>query len=100
MATTHGLTVLAHSCIKPPRNPKTGLSSTLHERAKAYHTYVLQNTEADFNANSNEQDDYDAPSKSVHVYTNPAIDDISTQLQDLDDSDFYQKLVQLKNEHK
>ena len=100
MATTHGLTVLAHSCIKPPRNPKTGLSSTLHERAKAYHTFILQNGETDLNANSNDQEDDIEATRSVHVYTNPAIDDISSQLQDLDDSDFYQKLVQLKNEHK
>ncbi|XP_062593301.1 protein FAM161A-like [Saccostrea cucullata] len=100
MATTHGLTVLAHSCIKPPRNPKTGLSSTWHERANAYHTFVLQNSDTDFNANSKNQDGHDDFGRSVHVYTNPAIDEISSQLQDLDDNEFYQKLLKLKNEHK
>lgn len=100
MATTHGLTVLAHSCIKPPRNPKTGLSSTLHERASAYHTFILQNPDRDIKVTSIDQEDHEELGRSVPVYTNPAIDDISSQLQDLDDNEFYQKLLQLKNEHK
>ena len=97
MATTHGLTVLAHSCVKPPVNPKTGLSQTMHERATTYDAFYTdyfpdENRAFDENAWEN--------GASVHARARPAVDSISKELNDLNDEEFYEKLLQLKNEHK
>ncbi|KAK3094026.1 hypothetical protein FSP39_023139 [Pinctada imbricata] len=96
MATTHGLTVLAHSCIKPPRNPKTGLSQTLHERANTYDAYFTEYADDDFARN----DEDEGNDLHVKARINPAFDSISRELGNLNDDEFYDKLLQLKGEHK
>jgi len=95
--TTHGLAILTNSCVKPPIDPKTGLSTSFHDRK--YHSFPHCN-EADAEEYIENEDHSGQEYSSNHVFSSPANDLISRELSNANDEEFYDKLVQLKNEHK
>ncbi|XP_060572223.1 protein FAM161B-like [Ruditapes philippinarum] len=98
MATTHGLSVLTNSSVKPPRNPKTGLSASLHERPGP----TLGRFSGIY------FDDYDQESQAEKEIFEPRFTSRPSsvnapdllQLGKLSDEEFYQKLLELKNEQR
>lgn len=103
MATTHGLTVLTNSCVKPPLNPKTGLSTTMHERARTYMGYGENGFDDDYAADDGRDRRKERTWPSGLAGQDPAvgIEAVSRELLNgVDGEDFYAKLTQLKNEHR
>lgn len=96
MATSHSLSVLANSCIKPPLDPQTGLSSTMHERPKPSMSYIFDDVQNGFADEDFVVDD----GRPDLVSTKPALHTIARDLRNCTDEEFYEKLTQLKNEHK
>ncbi|XP_069118538.1 protein FAM161A-like [Argopecten irradians] len=101
MATTHhSLAVLTNACVKPPIDPKTGLSTSLNERSlSALSQY------GDEYAEDKERLDDEGQARVDYLsglaLSDPASrGDIPGELNNLTDDEFYQKLVQLKSEHK
>ncbi|XP_071079173.1 protein FAM161A-like [Haliotis cracherodii] len=97
MATSHGLSVLTNSCIKPPVNPDSGLSSTYDNRPEAYYRYH-ENVD---NAEINEYELQNRNGGNVgHILANVPLDDVASHLQLLSDDEFYDRLLTLKEEQK
>ncbi|WAR19576.1 F161A-like protein [Mya arenaria] len=99
MATTHSLSVLTNSSVKPPRNPRTGLSQSLHEQPRQtlgrYSGIFYDDYDNHF---GNEKEVYDPKSTSrIPKTADPAT---LIQLSNLSDDEFYQKLLELKGEQR
>lgn len=99
MTTAHGLSVLTNASVKPPRNPKTGLSASLHERSGP----LLGRFSGIY------YDDFDDWGQTGKEVLNPSsssrfaatADPASLiHLSNLSDEEFYQKLLELKNEQR
>ena len=106
MATTHHMSVIANSCIKPPVNPETGLSATINERSAAglRNTWVLAE-------DAYEQDEgllvqntvmpgERVGSVGIFNQTDSMIADLTADLGHLSDDAFYGRLLELKNQHR
>ncbi|KAH3852892.1 protein FAM161B-like [Dreissena polymorpha] len=99
MATTHSLSVLTNSSVKPPLNPKTGLSASLHERPKpslGRYSGIFYDDYDDEGRYDKEIFDPNSTSK-FHKTQEP---ESLLQLSKLSDDEFYQKLLELKNEQR
>lgn len=98
MATTHSLSVLTNSSVKPPLNPKTGLSVSLHERPGP----TLGRFSGIY------YDDYDHDGQAEKEIFDPRFTTKSCttdspsllHLGNLSDEEFYKKLLELKNEQR
>ncbi|CAH1792580.1 unnamed protein product [Owenia fusiformis] len=107
MATDHSLSMVTNSCIKQPVNPDTGLRTSLHERTLSGERVGSRNVETWVQNDSENRRRQKSKSKdkqekfNMHIETqDQMIQDIATELGDLDDDNFYERLVQLKNDHK
>ena len=98
MATTHGLSVLTNSSVKPPRNPKTGLSASLHERPGPTLGRFSGIYFDDYDQESQAEREIFEPRFTARPSTVDAPDLL--QLGKLSDEEFYQKLLELKNEQR
>ncbi|OWF45708.1 protein FAM161A-like [Mizuhopecten yessoensis] len=101
MATTHhSLAVLTNACVKPPIDPKTGLSTSLNERTLS----SLMHYGDEYGEEKDEMFDDEGRTRfenlSGLVLSDPANKAIPTELNNLTDDEFYEKLIQLKREHK
>ena len=99
MATSHQLSVLTNSSVKPPLNPVTGLSSSLHERPAT----ISDRFSGVY------YDDYDEEregrrevldTSSRPRFANTADPASVMYLSNLTDEEFYDKLLELKNEQR
>ncbi|XP_060074580.1 protein FAM161B-like [Ylistrum balloti] len=101
MATAHhSLAVLTNACVKPPVDPKTGLSASFNERTLAslihYGDEYAEEKDEMFDDEGQTRGDY-LPGLAL---SDPASKDIPRELNNLPDDKFYEKLIQLKSEHK
>ena len=98
MATGHQLATITNSCVKPPIDPKTGLSSTFHERSTLSYFTTWDGKVAVGEGNEENIEPNDG---SAHLFNNTdtMLRD-ATALGDLTDDEFYKKLLELKEEHK
>ncbi|CAC5422067.1 FAM161A [Mytilus coruscus] len=99
MATSHNLSVMTNSCIKPPVDPQTGLSSTMHERPKPSMSYLFDELSNGYVYEHDQHQFYENGSPDL-VTTKPALKTIARDLSNCTDEEFYEKLTQIKNEHK
>lgn len=100
MATAHhSLAVLTNACVKPPINPQTGLSTSLNERTLSA-IFHYDDEYADDREERFDTGDQSHEYLSNLVPPGPANGAIPVELNNLTDDEFYQKLVQLKSEHK
>ncbi|XP_063429193.1 protein FAM161A-like [Mytilus trossulus] len=99
MATSHNLSVMTNSCIKPPVDPQTGLSSTMHERPKPSMSYLFDEMSNGYVYEHDRQQFYENGSPDL-VTPEPALKTIARDLSNCTDEEFYEKLTQIKNEHK
>ncbi|XP_071164391.1 protein FAM161A-like [Mytilus edulis] len=99
MATSHNLSVMTNSCIKPPVDPQTGLSSTMHERPKPSMSYLFDEMSNGYVYEHDRQQFYENGSPDL-VAPEPALKTIARDLSNCTDEEFYEKLTQIKNEHK
>lgn len=124
MATVHGhhFSVLANTCVRPPVNPETGLSTTKDEREiydmrntwNGYGVNVIDGTQEYRGIDTNHsvgglhdllpgphngEQERRAPSTGLFGKTDSMIGGITAELNNLSDDEFYRKLMQLKNEH-
>ena len=99
MATTHSLSVLTNSSVKPPLNPKTGLSTSLHERPKPtigrYSGIYYDDYDRQFVP---EGEVFDP--KSTSKISKTADASTLLHLSSLSDEEFYQKLIEMKTEQR
>ncbi|KAL3873134.1 hypothetical protein ACJMK2_036288 [Sinanodonta woodiana] len=99
MATAHSLSVLTNSSVKPPVNPKTGCATLVHERSPQFSVrlsdeyYSAEVDEYERNENNESADGMDKDIFAVNV------DEITKQLSNLSDEEFYHKLTELKEKH-
>jgi protein FAM161A len=99
MATSHTLSQMTNSCIKPPVDPQTGLSSTMHERPKPSMSYLIDEFSNGYVDEDERQHWYEEGSPDL-VASKPALQSIARNLSNCTDDEFYEKLTQLKTEHK
>ncbi|XP_041355134.1 protein FAM161B-like [Gigantopelta aegis] len=94
MATSHKQSVLTNSLVKPPINPYTGKTSTLTERPLSPYggIYVEDSYRYEENCNTNQN--------VVTQLSEYTPDEIAAHLRQLSDDEFYNKLVELKDEQK
>ena len=94
MATSHKQSVLTNSLVKPPINPYTGKTSTLIERPLSPYrgTCVEDNYRYDESCDMNQNF-----MTYINDYTS---DEVAAHLRQLSDDEFYNKLLELKNEQK
>ena len=98
MATTsHGLSVLTNASVKPPLNPKTGLSNSLHERRGPDFCRLSGIYYDDYDERSRVHQEILDPKQKLATIDDPAS---IIQLGKLSDEEFYQKLLELKNEQR
>ena len=112
MATAHHLSVIANSCVKPPVNPDTGLSATLNERSSFDMRHTWDGCTEDYEgnqqgwqteegvANLNGGGHTSNGSLGLFRTTDSMIQGLTSELGNVSDEAFYQKLLDLKNEHK
>ncbi|XP_045167676.2 protein FAM161B-like [Mercenaria mercenaria] len=98
MATTHGLSVLTNSSVKPPLNPKTGLSASLHERPGPTLGRFSGIYFDDYDPDRQAEKEIFEPRFTSRPSTVDTPDLL--QLGKLSDEEFYQKLLELKNEQR
>ncbi len=106
MATGHHLAVITNSCVKPPLNPETGLSSTINERPSIAlsgtwhgrddgHDSDTENTRP-----QNGHLSYTTNGTVLFNKTESILQDVTADLGNLQDEEFYNRLIELKKEHK
>ncbi|XP_033735451.1 protein FAM161B-like [Pecten maximus] len=101
MATTHhSLAVLTNACVKPPVDPKTGLSSSLNERILSSYIHYGDEYAEEGDGMLNDEGQTRVDYLSGLALSDPASKDIPRELNNLTDDEFYEKLIQLKSEHK
>ena len=99
MATSHQLSVLTNSSVKPPLNPVTGLSSSLHERPKTISGRFSGVYYDDYDEEREGRREF-LDTSSRPRFANTA-DQVSVMhLSNLSDEEFYDKLLQLKNDQR
>ncbi|KAK3595558.1 hypothetical protein CHS0354_021669 [Potamilus streckersoni] len=97
--TAHSLSVLTNNSVKPPVNPKTGCATLVHERSPQFSVrlsdeyYCVQADEDERNETNEQGGGMDKDIFAVNV------DDITKQLSNLSDDEFYHKLTELKEKH-
>lgn len=100
MATGHELSVLTNSSVKPPLNPKTGLTTSLHERSAPLKDRLSGIFFDDYDELGQTREEIlDTKPKSSLKFgsvTTPEILNLSKVSNDA----FYQKLLELKNEQR
>lgn len=98
MATTHSLSVLTNSSVKPPVNPKTGLSASLHERPGPTLGRFSGIYFDDYNSEAQAEKEIFEPRFTSRPNTadTPGL----LHLSKLSDEEFYKKLLELKNEQR
>ncbi|KAL4238734.1 hypothetical protein ACF0H5_003441 [Mactra antiquata] len=100
MATTHGLSVLTNSSVKPPLNPKTGLSTTLHERPCPTFGRFSGVYFDDYDHEGQAEREIFDPKSTSRKFASTADHATLLKLGSLSDEEFYQKLLELKNEQR
>ncbi|XP_067682291.1 protein FAM161A-like [Haliotis asinina] len=97
MATSHGLSVLTNSCIKPPVNPDSGLTSTYDKRPEGCYRFQENVDIVDIN-------DFELQNSNGgnvgRIVSNVHLDDVASHLHLLSDDEFYERLLALKEEQK
>ena len=99
MATSHQLSVLTNASVKPPLNPSTGLSSSLHERPVTINGRFSGIFYDDYD------DEREGRGEVLETSSRPKFANTADQaallhLSNLSDEEFYDKLLQLKNEQR
>ena len=98
MATSHQLSVLTNSSVKPPLNPVTGLSSSLHERPKTISGRFSGVYYDDYDEErEGRREVLDTSSRPRFATADQAS---AMYLSNLSDDEFYEKLLQLKNDQR
>ena len=102
MATTHYLSVITNNCVKQPRNPSTGLSTSLNERVGANEgiSQISVNANGDYDQSYVNINDDSTNHQRVFNQTDSYVGNITADLAGLDDNEFYKRLIDLKEEHK
>ena len=99
MATSHQLSVLTNASVKPPRNPSTGLSSSLHERPVTISGRFSGIYYDDYDEEREERGEV-LETRSRPKFASTADPAALLHLSNLSDEEFYEKLLQLKNEQR
>lgn len=99
MATSHQLSVLTNSSVKPPLNPSTGLSSSLHERPVTVSGRFSGIYYDDYDEEREGRGEV-LDTSSLPKFANTADPAAIIQLSNLSDEEFYAKLLQLKSEQR
>ena len=112
MATVHQLAVITNNCYKPPVNPQNGLSASINERTGLGLTTSrysgMSDSESDEenrhvdveNVNNSAVNGMLGNSLNLFNQTDSYVDNMTADLAGLDDTEFYKRLTDLKNEHK
>ncbi len=112
MATVHQLSVITNNCYKPPVNPENGLSASLNERttlgvtSRHYHEDSEEDSDQEkqsvFGVDNVNNSALSGTKNSTRLFnqTDSYLANMTSDLAGLDDSEFYKRLTDLKNEHK
>lgn len=100
MATTHSLSVLTNSSVKPPLNPKTGLSTTLHERPGPTLGRFSGVYYDDYDHDGQAEREIFDPKSTSRKFASTVDHASLLKLGNLSDEEFYQRLLELKNEQR
>ena len=116
MATMHHLSVITNNCYKPPVNPENGLSASLNERKGLGFTSSRYDRDSEGESdqenmhvvnvdnvnNSAVNGNHSMLGNSLNLFnqTDSYMGNVTADLAGLDDSEFYKRLTDLKNEHK